>query len=136
MSFGTWGRLRMARKSPYFTLLRVVFGAISEAHALRTARHFAKRIEEHLEDDDSVIILQTEQFGQYQQPETEIHKLREARNILLRLQYSDCHATAQFLDRIAWFLESGQTEVEANSYNWNRIMEIAEQVLKGSNPLD
>jgi hypothetical protein len=125
-----------ARKFPYFTLLRVVFGAISEGDALRTARHFSRRIEEHLEDEDSVTILQTEQFGQYQQPEADIHRLRTARNILLRLPYTDCHATAQYLDRIAWFLASGQTEVEANNYNWNRIAEIAEQVLKGRNPLD
>jgi len=123
------------RKLPFFTLLRVVFGAETEGHALRTARHFAKRIEEHLEDDDSVTILQTAQFGQHEQPEAEIHQLRKARNILLRLQYNDCHATAQFLDRIAWFLESGQTEVEANNYDWNRISEITEQVLKGRNPL-
>jgi len=116
--------------------MRVVFGATSEAHALRIARHFRKRVEEHLEDDESVTVLQTDQFGQYEQPETEIHKLREARNILLRLQFSDCHATAQFLDRIAWFLESGQVEVESNSYDWNRIAEIAEQVLKGGNPLN
>lgn len=124
------------RKFPYFTLLRIVFGATSEADALRTAKHFERRIDEHLEDEDSVTILQTEQFGQYEQPESDIHKLRTARNILLRLPYSDCHATAQFLDRISWFLASGQNEVESNSYNWNRIAEIAEQVLKGRNPLD
>lgn len=123
-------------RRPYFTLLRVVFGASSEAHAIRTAEHFAARVEEHLEEDDSVVILQTAQFGQYEQPESEIHILRQARNILLRLHFSDTHATAQFIDRIAWFLESGQMEVESNNYDWNRISEIAEQVLKGGNPLD
>lgn len=127
---------QMARKSPYFTLMRVVFGAISEAHALRTSRHFARMIEEHLEEDDSIEVLQVSQFGQYEQPEAEIHKLREARNILLRLQFTDCHATAQFLDRIAWFLASGQVEVTANNYDWNRIADVAKQVLDGGNPLD
>lgn len=126
----------MARELPYFALLRVVFGATSEAHAIKTAEHFAARVEEHLDDDDSITILETAQWGQYEQPEAQIHHLRRARNILLALPFSDCHATAQFIDRIAWFLESGQTEVDSNSYDWNRISEIAEQVLKGGNPLD
>jgi hypothetical protein len=126
----------MASKSPYFTILRVVFDASSEAHALRTAQHFSDRVEEFLEEGDSISTLQTAPFGQYEQPEQQIHALRLARNILLGLQFSDCHATAQFLDRIAWFLASGQTEIDANNYDWNRIAEIADQVLKGGNPLD
>lgn len=126
----------MPRKSPYFTIIRIVFDAISESHAIQTAEHFEARLGEFLEEGDSSLILQTSQFGQYEQPEDKIHLLRQARNILLSLQFSDCHATAQFLDRIAWFLESGQMEIDANNYDWNRISQIAEQVLKGGNPLD
>lgn len=125
----------MPRK-PYFTLLRVVFDAKSESHALRTGESFKDRIEEVLEEGDEATVIQTSQFGQWEQPESEIHLLRQARNVLLRLHFSDCHATAQFIDRIAWFLESGQTEVDANNYDWNRISVLAEQVLRGDNPLD
>lgn len=121
---------------PFFSIMRIVFGAHNETHALKTAEHFEARIEEVLEEGDSIEVLQVSQFGQYEQPEKEIHTLKQARNILLRLQFSDCHATAQFIDRIAWFLESGQTEVDSNSYDWNRISVIAAQVLKGGNPLD
>lgn len=126
----------MPRRSPYFALLRVVFDASSESHALRTSQHFADRVEEFLEDQDEVTVLQTSQFSQYEQPEKEIHILRQARNILLRLQYTDTHATAQYLDRIAWYLETGQIDNDAGDYDWNRISRVAEQVLKGGNPLD
>lgn len=131
-------RWKVARNSPtpYFSLLRIVFGARSEAHAIQTGEHFASRVEEFLEEGDSVEVLQTSQFGQYETPVQEIHILRQARNILLRLPHTDTHATAQMLDKFAWYLETGQTELDVNNYDFNRVSRIADEVLKGGNPLD
>ena len=126
----------MAKLHVYVTLLRAVFTARSDSHAASTAEHFRARIEEVCEDDDVVEVLQTFDYGKYEQPEKTIAVLRLARNLLVPLKFEDTHATAQVLDRIAWALEVGQDEMNANDYDWNRMFDITKRVLAGEQPLD
>lgn len=126
----------MAKLHVYVTLLRAVFTAKSDSHAAMTAEHFRQQIENVCDEDDSVDTLQTLGYGQYEQPEDVIATLRKARNLLIPLKFEDTHATAQVLDRIAWALEAGQVEVNANDYDWNRMFDITKRVLAGEQPLD
>lgn len=126
----------MAKLHVYVTLLRAVFTAKSDSHAAMTAEHFRQQVENVCEEDDTVDTLQTLGYGEYEQPEDVIATLRKARNLLIPLKFDDTHATAQYLDRLAWYMESGQVEVESGTYDWNRMFDITKRVLAGEQPLD
>lgn len=128
----------MSRSRVYVALFRAVFTAKSESHANMTAEHFRQQIENVCDDDadDTIDTLQVTGYGMYEQPEDKIATLRKARNILIPLVFEDTHAAAQYLDRIAWYLETGQVEVESGTYDWNRMFELTKRVMNGEQPLD
>jgi hypothetical protein len=127
----------MPKPRPYIAQVRVGFTSESDIHAESTMDYVKARIEEQLEDDDTVRITQIAVVGEPLVQEETLTRLRLARNELVRLEYKDTMNLAQQLDMVIWMLIKRSKDEDAfvDQYDYNRIIRIAESLKRGENPL-
>jgi len=127
----------VAKSRPYIIQLRVGVTAESDLLADKIADNLSARVEEFLDDGDTSRVMQVVCLGEPLRMEEQITRLKIARNELIRLRYKDTMSMAQSLDQVIWKLMKQVTDDEAlpNDYNYNRIVEIAEALDRGENPL-
>ncbi len=128
----------MPKLRPFIIQFRVGALARSDVHAEALAERLVSRMEEHLEEDDTVSWTQITEVGEPAKQEEVITRLALGRNELIRLHFKDTMALAQELDRVIWKLtqrvEDDETELP-NDYDYNRVIEVEKALNRGENPL-
>lgn len=127
----------MTKPRPYIAQFRVGYTAISDVHAEKTAEYLEARLEEVLDEDDTVRVTQVVCMGEPLVKEETLNRLRLARNELCRLEYRDAMNFAQQLDMVIWKLikRASDDDPLPNDYDYNRIVEIMHSLQRGENPL-
>lgn len=127
----------MAKDRLYTALFRVSFSERSEVHADSTADFLGARMEEHLDDDDTVRVMQVVCIDEPLMLAETLVRLELARNELVRLRYRDTMSLAQEVDKVIWKLSHQVSDDDPlpNDYDYNRIVAIAEALDRGENPL-
>lgn len=127
----------MAKDRSYLAQLQVGFMAKSDVYADQTADYLKARVDEHLDEDDSVRVTQVVCTDEPLRPEETLIRLKIARNELVRLRYKDTMSLAQELDKVIWKLRKLVSDDDPlpNDYDYNRIVNIAEALNRGENPL-
>jgi hypothetical protein len=129
--------MNVAKPRPYIIQIRVGLTADSDVHADHTADHLQARLEETLEDDDTVRVTQVALAGEPLVQEEVLTRLRLGRNELARLPYKNTMNLAQEVDKIIWMLIKRADDDDAlpNDYDYNRIVNITKALRRGENPL-
>ena len=127
----------MAKERPYIAQVRIGFMSDSDVHAESQMDWIKARIEEQLDDDDTVRTTQIVCFGDPETKEETLTRLRLARNELCRLNYKDTMNLAQQVDMVIWKLikRSDDEDSLPNDYDYNRVIRVAESLKRGENPL-
>lgn len=127
----------MPKTRPYIAQIRVGFDSESDVHAEETTDHLVARLEEHLDEDDTVRCTQIVCMGEPLTKEETLTRLRLARNELCRLDYRDAMNLAQQIDMVIWKLIKRADDDDAlpNDYDYNRIIEVVHALRRGENPL-
>lgn len=122
---------------PYIAQVRVGFLSESSVHADSTMDWIKARIEDQLDEDDTVRITQIVCVGEPETREETLTRLRLARNELIRLHYKDTMDLAQQIDKVIWMLIKRASDDDSlpNDYDYNRVVRIAEALNRGENPL-
>lgn len=127
----------MPKTRTYIAQLRVAFTAESDVHAEAQVDWLKARLEEQLDEDDTVRATQIVCFGEPETKEETLTRLRLARNELIRLNYKDAMNLAQQLDMMIWMLikRASDEDVLPNDYDYNRIIRVSHALKRGENPL-
>lgn len=127
----------MGKVRPYIAQVRIAFEAESDVHAESRMDWIKARINEQLDEDDTVRVTQLVSFGEPETKEEVLTRLRLARNELIRLSYKDAMNLAQQLDMMIWMLirRASDDDPLPNDYNYNRVILIAEALKRGENPI-
>jgi len=116
---------------------RIAFLSESDVHAEQQMDWVKARIEEQLDEDDTVRVTQIVCIGEPETKEETLTRLRLARNELIRLEYKDTMNIAQQVDMVIWMLVKRVNDEDPlpADYDYNRVVRIAEAFKRGENPL-
>lgn len=126
--------------SLFVATLRAVFRAEDEVEAIFVADQIKVNGEKDLdkEDGDTLDVTQVTQNLAILSPEETIHLLRRARNACIRTRLKEGYEIGQWLDKFIFMLKSRSEEhigFELAGYDYGDFMEVAQEVLRGGNPI-
>ncbi len=121
----------------YYTTLIATFSAADDVEARLISETLRENAEKDLEEGDEVWVDDVVSTSPPNTPHTTIHRLKVARNDLIRLKTNDCYDLARELDKTAWVLEQRMTSDNADftRYDYGDFLNIVKRVLNGEDVL-
>lgn len=124
---------------PHVATLRVILNTRDEVEAILAADKLKSVCEDYLdaEEGDQVVVTQVTSTSTDVEPSETLTILLRARNALIRTRIKECYDQAREMDRIAYILEHrGDPEYALAGYDYTRLLEVAESILKhGKDPI-
>jgi len=126
--------------SLYIATLRAVFRAEDDVEAIMIADQIKVNGQADLEEDDgdTLDVTQVTQNLAALSPDETLHLLRRARNACIRTRTTQGWDMGKYLDEFIFMLEKRSEDhkgFELAGYDYGRFHDIAQEVLRGGNPI-